>query len=611
MHRPTTRILLASFCILLCSGRLPALQGSKADYERAAGLGRLHAGKMLRADVRPTWLDATRLWYQVRTGPVTSEFVLVDLAAPKDERRQVLATDAELAQILGVGRDQGRVARLAVDAEGSLQLLLWGEAGAFAWNRATGTAAPLDPAEVGAFQLESRARIRPSRQRGRPTGILFVNTTEGPAQLFWLDTGGERRDYGEIAAGGRKWQGTTDGHAFFAEAPDGTVLGRFVAETEPGVAVLSWQAATREPAQPREGSQPREGRDGPRRTPENDEAAFEPFVRDHDLWLRDRQSGTEQRLTTDGSEGNAYGGPFLWSPDGGRLACLQTEPAQEHTVHFVESAPRDQLQPKLHSFDYLKPGDVVAHQRVRMFAVGSGGAARALPVGDELAPEPYNLSRFAWDPDGSHFTYLYNQRGHQIQRWIAVDAESGASTVRIEERSETFVDYAQKTWAYRLEATDELIWASERSGWNHLYLLDAGTGAVKRALTSGEFVVRGIEQVDEARRRALIRISGYHSDQDPYHVHWALVGLDDAAMTVLTQGDGTHEVAWAPDGEHYVDTWSRVDQPPVTELRRAADGGLVAELERADDSLLRATGSEPPQRFVAKGRDGTTDIWGV
>ena len=46
-------------------------------------------------------------------------------------------------------------------------------------------------------------------------------------------------------------------------------------------------------------------------------------------------------------------------------------------------------------------------------------------------------------------------------------------------------------------------------------------------------------------------------------------------------------------------------------MRRTADGALVHELGRADVSELREAGWRPPQRFVAKGRDGETDIWGL
>ncbi|MBL7009124.1 MAG: S9 family peptidase, partial [Planctomycetes bacterium] len=67
----------------------------------------------------------------------------------------------------------------------------------------------------------------------------------------------------------------------------------------------------------------------------------------------------------------------------------------------------------------------------------------------------------------------------------------------------------------------------------------------------------------------------------------------------------------SPDGAFYTDTWSRVDLPPVVELRRYADGALVTGLERADAAPLLETGWRLPQRFAAAGRDGATEIWGV
>ena len=79
----------------------------------------------------------------------------------------------------------------------------------------------------------------------------------------------------------------------------------------------------------------------------------------------------------------------------------------------------------------------------------------------------------------------------------------------------------------------------------------------------------------------------------------------------LTQGDGTHDAVFSPDREFFIDTWSRVDQPPVVELRRSADGKLICELERADVTELLAAGWTMPERFKAKGRDGATDIYGV
>ena len=151
---------------------------------------------------------------------------------------------------------------------------------------------------------------------------------------------------------------------------------------------------------------------------------------------------------------------------------------------------------------------------------------------------------------------------------------------------------------------------SERSGWNHLYLVDSRTGAVKNPITSGEWVVRSVLDVDPATRQVLLLAGGIVPGQDPYYLHLVKVNLDGTGLKVLTEGDGTHAVTLSPDRSAFVDVWSRVDKPPVAELRRTRDGARVAELERFDASALEKAGWRAPEPFRSKGRDGITDIHG-
>ena len=181
----------------------------------------------------------------------------------------------------------------------------------------------------------------------------------------------------------------------------------------------------------------------------------------------------------------------------------------------------------------------------------------------------------------------------------------------IEESAETFIDYTNKVFSHEIEATNEIIWMSERSGWNHLYLVDSATGEVKNAITSGEWVVRGIDRVDDESRQVWFRASGIVPGQDPYFVHHCRVDFDGSNLVMLTGGDGTHEIEYSPDGMYLIDTYSRVDQPETTCVRRVSDGSLVCTLEQGDCSELVASGWKPTIPFAAKGRDGETDIYGV
>jgi dipeptidyl aminopeptidase/acylaminoacyl peptidase len=344
------------------------------------------------------------------------------------------------------------------------------------------------------------------------------------------------------------------------------------------------------------------------RTETSPDGKFQAFVRDFDLYLREKNGGAEFPLSFEGAETDGYEKEVFWSPDSKRLVAFRTAQGDHHIVHMIESTPKTQLQPRLLSHNYLKPGDRIPVSRPHLFDVAS---RREIPIDGDLFPNPWSIEEVRWSPDSRRFTFLYNQRGHQVLRVISVDAETGHAIPLVDERSKTFVDYADKLYLHFVDGTNELIWMSERDGWNHLYLVDAQTGVVKQQITRGNWLVRRVEFVDDDHRQLWFEARGIHGEQDPYHAHHARVNFDGTGLVVLTSGDGTHEVSFSPDRRFLIDTYSRVDLPPVTELRKSEDGALVCELERADTSALLATGWKPPERFRAKGRDGSTDIYGV
>jgi dipeptidyl aminopeptidase/acylaminoacyl peptidase len=297
-----------------------------------------------------------------------------------------------------------------------------------------------------------------------------------------------------------------------------------------------------------------------------------------------------------------------WAPDSRHFVAMRVQPGTQRRVYLVESSPEDQLQPKLDSYPYLKPGDQVPIRKPHLFDVE---AKKEIPVSDALFPNPWTISDVRWKTNSTYFSFLYNQRGHQVLRIVSVDAETGAAKPIVDEHSATFIDYSGKTYAEYLDGTDEIIWASERDGWNHLYLYDANTGQLKNQVTQGNWVVRSVEHVDKDKRQIWFQASGIHPEEDPYYVQLCRVNFDGSGLTVLTDGDGTHAVEFSPDRRFFLDRWSRVDLPPTTELRRTDDGKLLSKLEEADATELFASGWKAPERLVAKGRDNVTDIYGV
>jgi dipeptidyl aminopeptidase/acylaminoacyl peptidase len=335
---------------------------------------------------------------------------------------------------------------------------------------------------------------------------------------------------------------------------------------------------------------------------------LEAIVSNYNVAVREVGKTPLTLLGTDGSEGGYYDlDSLVWSPDSTKIAVYKVRPGYRRYVHYVASSPEDQLQPTHSTFQYAKPGDVLDVELPVLFHVA---AKKQIHVDSALFPNAYDVSRLEWRKDSRAVTFEYNQRGHQVFRVIEIDAAEGEARVVISEEPKTFFTYSSKKYRFDLADGKEVVWMSERDGWNHLYLFDGVTGQVKHQITKGEWPVRGVIKVDEDKKQIWFSASGRHPGKDPYFVHYYRINLDGSGLVELTTTDANHSLTFSPDMSFYVDTYSRIDAPPVSELRRA-DGSLVTTLEKADHSELVKAGWKPPETFVAKGRDGKTDIYGV
>ncbi len=597
----------------LLAAIIVAAIGSTAAARQPA---RPRSEPVLNAQVLLQWIDPDTCWYRRQTAGGGSEFIRVDLKAGT---RAPLFNPARLAAALS-----GQLSRpvdpaalpleTATLAAGRLIMLISDSAQVLSCDLESYQIAVASPEQLGELRIPLGGRPRPSRDGGPATSLLVVNGTQTPVSMVWLDSGGQRHPYGTIKPGDSFRQHTYTGHAWAFERPDGSAIGYLRARREPRIVVLDGKPLPAPPSNPGAGEnsdQPEQSEPPgvpPRNPAISPDGAREVVFRDHNALLRTIADNSERVLTTDGTADDSYGGPVFWSPDSSHVVVLRSTTGQDHKVFYVQSSPPDQLQPKLHSYDYLKPGDRIPQSRPRLFDAGAG---KPIAIPEDLFPNPWSIDEIAWAADSSRFTFLYNQRGHQVMRVIAVDAAGGAASAIVDEHSDTFIDYSQKTYRHDVPGTGEIVWASERDGWNHLYLYDGRSGKVINQITKGPWVVRGVDRIDDEHRQVWFRCAGIVPGQDPYFIHYARINFDGTGMTLLTAGDGTHQVSYSPDRRYIVDTWSRADLPPVTEIRRTSDGSPVVELERAECSGLLAGGWKPPTPLVAKGRDGVTDIYGL
>ncbi|HVT82082.1 MAG TPA: prolyl oligopeptidase family serine peptidase, partial [Phycisphaerae bacterium] len=334
--------------------------------------------------------------------------------------------------------------------------------------------------------------------------------------------------------------------------------------------------------------------------------------------------GKETPLTTDGTAESYYAG-LQWARDGQGLVAFKMTPAEALHVYMVETSPTVEGatgggtgRAILHDNPYPLPGDKYTTYEVNVFDIAKMkqvkpdiGLVDAAAAGN--APQMPNLS---WKADGFHATFEKYDRGHQRVRLIEINAHDGSIRNIVDDQvndKQKFIWNANRDGipnvpVFRYLNENETIYSSEMDGYRHLYLADArpATPTLKE-IDHGEWVLRGVDLIDTEKRQIWFNCSGVYPGQDRYFIHYGHVNFDGSDQVIMTEGDGTHSIAYSPDYRFIIDTYGTVDKAPVHELRRVSDGKLIAKLETAE-----VEGNwQHPELFKAKGRDGKTDIWGV
>jgi dipeptidyl aminopeptidase/acylaminoacyl peptidase len=116
--------------------------------------------------------------------------------------------------------------------------------------------------------------------------------------------------------------------------------------------------------------------------------------------------------------------------------------------------------------------------------------------------------------------------------------------------------------------------------------------------------------VDEKNRVLYFTANSREPGENPYYDHLYRVNLDGSGLQLLNPGNYTHNAEMSDSYKYFVNTFSRVNTVPKSEIRDNT-GKPVMELATADLKNLFAAGYKFPEPFKAKAADGITDIYGV
>ncbi|QEF99679.1 Prolyl tripeptidyl peptidase precursor [Stieleria maiorica] len=506
-------------------------------------------------------------------------------------------------------------------------------------DAATGAISAVDQNSIAGDGKVLRGGPLPrSEPSAMETSVEFVNDSDTTVALYWIEPNGDLRQYGQLAPGQTRSQHTFAGHAWAVKSSDDRFFGSTIAQSPPTVARIKTEFESPKPiSMPRR----RRGRTdramGPVPSPDG-ESAFRRSPAGLRLKVADADETRWVELDFGAVDGHEIVSPS-WSPDGMLVAAWKVQRNEPPETVTIESSPSSGGRAKVQSRPYRLPGDKYDVYELFVFDAASGERLQT-----DLPEIDFGRPHVHWF--GAHKLAIEKvDRGHQRVRLFVINPINQTTRTVVDETSQTFVWSTHgphvPMFTY-LETTNEVIYASERSGYRHLYLVgledkveedteqkntdqgepsprsahpsqgenDSRNEEALSAVTSGNWLVREIVRIDEDARTLDLLVGEFYDGQDPYHRHLVRVGLDDDGLVAITESDGDHSVQFSPDGRFVVATHSRVDSPPVHELRRADDGALITELLRAERVGNDASNWSAPKVFHAAGRDGETQIWG-
>jgi dipeptidyl-peptidase-4 len=355
---------------------------------------------------------------------------------------------------------------------------------------------------------------------------------------------------------------------------------------------------------------------------------YTAFIREWNLWMKENETGNEIQLTTDGVKDFGYATDnagwrqsdraiVSWSPDSKKIATYQQDQRHVHDMYLVKTKVGA---PELMAWKYPLPGDeqiIKIHRVIIDISINPKITRMKLAPDDRRGTLCDDISceggfdDVAWSNDCKKLVFVSTSRDHKEAHVRLADTETGEVREIFEEIVETQYESGQGgiNWRY-FSATNEIIWYSERSDWGHLYMYDATTGSLKHQITSGEYVVREILQIDEENRVIYFIASGKEEGVNPYFKYLYRVDFSGNNLKLLTPEPGDHTIRFSPNGQYFTDTYSQPDVAPVYTVRDI-DGKLIEALGKMDISELETLGWQPPEVFTVKSADRRWDLYGL
>ena len=345
------------------------------------------------------------------------------------------------------------------------------------------------------------------------------------------------------------------------------------------------------------------------------DANYVAYTKNNDLYTININTKKETRITSDGSETilNGYASwvyteeilgrrsqyrSFWWSPDSRHLAFFRTDDSPVPVFTITDGTGQHGYVEKER---YPKVGDPNPQVKIGITA----------PDGDTITWADFNdkddqyFGAPYWTPDASALWVQWMNRGQDNLKIWSVNPATGTKKEIYDEKQKTWIQLEDGyERLHFLNNNTNFILESDKTGWNHLYLMDMN-GKEINPITGGRFTVMNITFTDEKNKIVYFTA---RSRENTARTDFYRVDFSGKNLQRLTFGEYNHtNINYSPSCSYFVTTYSNSGTPTKMTLV-SNKGKIIKELADSRGAQFDNYTLAKTELLRVKSDDGLYDL---
>ena len=324
-------------------------------------------------------------------------------------------------------------------------------------------------------------------------------------------------------------------------------------------------------------------------SPDNNKIAY---VRNNNLYYINLNDFKEIQVTTNGEINNIINGAtdwvyeeefsidkgFYWSNSGDKIAYYVFD---ESKVKEFQMKMYGNIYPTHYKFKYPKAGEKNSNIGINVYNLFS---KRTIPFDLGKNSDIY-VPRIMWSKKKDELiVFKMNRLQNKLELlsgrfYSDMPNNTGVRINKLyEETSNTYLDIHDNTIFIN---ENDMVWTSEKDGYNHIYIIDYNNGNEKQ-ITNGQWDVTEVYGYDENNKNIYFQAA----KESPTRREIYSVNIETKEIDLLSNGKGTNEAEFSNNFKYFINKYSNANNPYFFTLRDKS-GKVLFELENNEELISK------------------------